>query len=90
MAHCNNGRFTRQKKETSVTPQKRNLRVSGAVSAAGLTLGACLLTGVIKPDIAGALATVAGTTVTCVVLLTRRPSPASAGPDQDGPVSLDK
>lgn len=89
MAHCSNGPSGRPKKETEVTPRTRNLIVSAGVSAAGLALSTGIMTGHIEPDQATALATVAGTAITCIVLL-RRPSPASADPDQGAPTSLEK
>jgi hypothetical protein len=90
VAHCNNGRSERPKNETQVTPWKRNLLVSVGVSLAGIALSAGIVTGVVEPDQATALATVAGTTITSVLLLVRRPTTAPEGPDQGGPVSLEK
>ncbi|MFE2508795.1 hypothetical protein [Streptomyces naganishii] len=48
------------------------------------------MTGLVMPDEATALATVAGTTVTSAVILIRRPSPTFVGPDGGGHASQDK
>ncbi|MER6161151.1 hypothetical protein ABT147_37440 [Streptomyces sp. NPDC001868] len=90
MAHCNDESSERQKKGAQVTPRWRSRLVSGGVSVGGLALSVSLLSGVVEPDVATALAAVVGSAVTSVVLLSRSSSPAPAGSDRSDGVSLEK
>ncbi|MGW5616642.1 hypothetical protein [Streptomyces sp. NPDC003877] len=94
VCHCNDDRPSLPSKETEVTPRKRNWLIASGVTLAGVTLSASIVTGAVKPDQATALATVAGTTATSVVLLTRRPTNVTgdlpAPPLPAGPPPVDK
>jgi hypothetical protein len=70
VCHCNDDRPSLPSKETEVTPRKRNWLVASGVTFVGVTLSASIFTGAVRPDQATALATIAGTTATSVVLLT--------------------
>ncbi|GHD73700.1 hypothetical protein GCM10010317_085830 [Streptomyces mirabilis] len=88
MPNRNAGRSERKKKETRLTPRKRNLLFVGGAFAAGLVLGSSILTGAVTPDVATAVATVGSATTGVVALVLRR---TPAGPqDDDVVVTLDK